>query len=75
MINEGRQKLVDRKELEASKKNREEEKVDASAGWGLGTKLGQPAEDPSSSMPSSASAKGPQKGGNLNFGKPMFTRK
>lgn len=38
VINEGRKKIIDRKDLEASKKKEEEE--DATAGWGLGSKLG-----------------------------------
>lgn len=41
MINDGRQKVIDRKELEASKKNAEDEKNDTTDGWGLGSKFGQ----------------------------------
>lgn len=40
VINEGRQKIIDRKDLEASKKNKEDESSDAIGGWGLGSKLG-----------------------------------
>lgn len=69
MINEGRKKIIDRKELEASKKVKEEE--DATAGWGLGSKLGQ-VEENTTSKPTS----GPPKGsGGMSFGKPTFTRK
>jgi len=41
VLNEGRQKVIDRKDLEASKKNnREEDSSDAVGGWGLGSKFG-----------------------------------
>ena len=71
MINEGRKKIIDRKDLEASKKVKEEE--DASAGWGLGSKIGTVEENTTFNKPS---ATGPPKGsGGMSFGKPMFTRK
>lgn len=73
MINEGRQKIIDRKDLEASKKNKEDESSDATAGWGLGSKLGQVEESPTY-KPSAAAAKS-SGGAGMNFGKPMFTRK
>lgn len=73
VINEGRKKIIDRKELEASKKSKEEEKTDAAAGWGLGTKIGQ-VEENTVSKPVSSTAKAPGAGG-LSFGKPTFTRK
>jgi hypothetical protein len=73
VLNEGRQKVIDRKDLEATKKH-EDDSSDAVAGWGLGSKLGQgqSAETSSASQPSFASATGPKTGGNMNFGKPMF---
>ena len=52
--------IIERKDLEA-KKQKKEETSDLSAGWGLGTKLGQAAQEQpnEASMASSATAKGP----------------
>ena len=60
MLNEGRQKIVDRKDIEASKK-KGEETADAADGWGLGTKLGEGSQaqtSASSAQPSAARATG-----------------
>lgn len=57
VINEAQKKIVDRKELEANKKDEEE----GNAGWGLGSMLGADASE-TSSMPTAA-AKGPRTGG------------
>lgn len=77
MLNEGRQKIVDRKDIEASKK-KGEETTDATAGWGLGSKLGEVSQGPTSASAAqgtAARATGAQGGGRMNFGKPMFSRK
>jgi len=68
--------IIERKDLEA-KKQKKEETSDLSAGWGLGTKLGQAAQEQPNepSMASFATAKGPQTGAKMSFGKPMFSRK
>jgi len=73
VINEDRRKIVDRKELEASKK-KGDDKGDGASGWGLGTAIGKAAQDESTNK-ISATAKGPQTGVKMNFGKPSFTRK
>lgn len=74
VINDSRQKIIDRKDLEASKKNKAEDAGDSVAGWGLGSKMGQVDNTPS--QPSAASAKAPAMGGKgMNFGKPTFSRK
>lgn len=71
VINEGRKKIIDRKDLEASKKSKEEESADAAAGWGLGTKMGK-IEENTTSKPMAAAAKGSS---GMSFGKPTFSRK
>ena len=70
------QKIIERKDLEA-KKAKKEETGDLSAGWGLGSKLGQAAAQQEESTSVAAPAKGPPTftGGKMNFGKPMFNRK
>jgi hypothetical protein len=69
-----RQKIVDRKDLEASKKNKAEDANDSVAGWGLGTKFGQVDNTPlyQPSMASAAKSTGAT-GPKMNFGRPMFT--
>jgi len=74
VINEGSKKIVDRKDLEAGQKKKETE-AEGLAAWGLGTKIGQAPE--TDSKPSMAPLKGVDKSGagQIQFGKPTFTRK
>jgi len=40
VINDGKQKVIDRKEIEASKKNEDDKQNDPTAGWNLAAKFG-----------------------------------
>lgn len=79
VINEGKQKIKDRKELEASKKSKEAESSDATAGWGLGSKMGVVDNTPTTKPGANTAAGGfgtkAAGGGMMSFGKPQFTRK
>lgn len=77
VLNEGSKKIVDRKDLEAGQKKKESE-AEGLAAWGLGSKLGQAPE--TESQPSKAPLRGVDRSaaggaGQINFGKPTFTRK
>lgn len=77
VLNEGSKKIVDRKDLEAGQKKKETE-AEGLAAWGLGSKLGQAPE--MDNQPSKAPLRGVDRSaaggaGQINFGKPTFTRK